>query len=46
MISISVTSYNGAATSPLSAHFDETGGAIGRGENNQMVLPDPERTIR
>ncbi|MCE9660225.1 MAG: type VI secretion system-associated FHA domain protein TagH [Burkholderiales bacterium] len=45
MISISVTSYNGAATSPLSGHFDETGGAIGRGENNQMVLPDPERTI-
>ncbi len=45
MISISVTSYNGASTAPLSGHFDETGGAIGRGENNQMVLPDPERTI-
>ena len=45
MISISVTSYNGAATAPLSGHFDETGGNIGRGENNQLVLPDPERTI-
>jgi len=45
VISISVTSYNGGATSPLSGHFDETGGNIGRGENNQLVLPDPERTI-
>ena len=45
MISISVTSFNGGATSPLSGHFDETGGNIGRGENNQLVLPDPERTI-
>ena len=45
MINISVTSYNGAATAPLSGHFDELGGNIGRAENNQMVLPDPERTI-
>lgn len=45
MISISVTSYNGAATAPLSGHFDELGGNIGRAENNQLVLPDPERTI-
>ncbi|MGZ5205483.1 MAG: FHA domain-containing protein, partial [Caldimonas sp.] len=45
MISISVTSYNGASTAPLSGHFDETGGNIGRAENNQLVLPDPERTI-
>ena len=45
MISISVTSFNGGATAPLSGHFDETGGNIGRGENNQLVLPDPERTI-
>ena len=29
----------------LSGHFDETGGNIGRGESNQLVLPDPERTI-
>ncbi|MEP7302976.1 MAG: type VI secretion system-associated FHA domain protein TagH [Caldimonas sp.] len=45
MISISVTSYNGASTPPLSGHFDELGGNIGRAENNQLVLPDPERTI-
>ena len=45
MISISVTSYNGASTAPLSGHFDELGGNIGRAENNQLVLPDPERTI-
>jgi len=45
VISISVTSFNGGATAPLSGHFDETGGNIGRGENNQLVLPDPERTI-
>ena len=45
MISISVTSYNGASTAPLTGHFDEMGGNIGRAENNQLVLPDPERTI-
>jgi FHA domain-containing protein len=45
VISISVTSYNGASTAPLTGHFDETGGNIGRAENNQMVLADPERTI-
>ncbi len=45
MISISVTSYNGASTAALSGHFDEMGGNIGRAENNQLVLPDPERTI-
>jgi FHA domain-containing protein len=45
VISISVTSYNGASTAPLSGHFDELGGNIGRAENNQLVLPDPERTI-
>ncbi|MEO5883106.1 MAG: FHA domain-containing protein, partial [Caldimonas sp.] len=45
MISISVSSYNGGATTPLSGHFDETGGNIGRGENNQLVLPDPDRTV-
>lgn len=45
MINISVTSYNGAAMAPLSGHFDEMGGNIGRAENNQLVLPDPERTI-
>ena len=45
MISINVMSYNGASTAPLSGHFDEMGGNIGRAENNQLVLPDPERTI-
>jgi FHA domain-containing protein len=45
VISISVTSYNGASTAPLTGHFDELGGNIGRAENNQLVLPDPERTI-
>ena len=45
MISITVTSYNGSATTPIAGHFDETGGNIGRAENNQLVLPDPERTI-
>ena len=46
MISISVASYNGqAVAAPLSAQFDETGGSIGRADNNQLVLPDPERSI-
>ena len=45
MISITVTSYNGTSTTPITGHFDETGGNIGRAENNQLVLPDPERTI-
>ncbi len=46
MISISVASYNGQATAqPLSAQFDETGGSIGRADSNQLVLPDPERSI-
>jgi hypothetical protein len=31
VISISVTSFNGGSTAPLSGHFDETGGNIGRG---------------
>ena len=29
----------------LAARFGEAGGAIGRGENNTLVLPDPERFI-
>ena len=46
MITISVASYNGqAVTPPLTAQFDETGGSIGRAESNQLVLPDPERSI-
>ena len=46
MISITVASYNGAQLAqPLVGHFDEMGGNIGRADNNQLVLPDPERTI-
>ena len=46
MISITVASYNGAQMAqPLVGHFDEMGGNIGRADNNQLVLPDPERTI-
>ena len=46
MITITVASYNGAQLAqPLAAHFDEMGGNIGRADNNQLVLPDPERTI-
>jgi FHA domain-containing protein len=45
MIVITVETYNGQAVSGLSASFDEIGGTIGRAENNQLVLPDPDRTI-
>jgi FHA domain-containing protein len=46
VITITVASYNGAQLAqPLAAHFDEMGGNIGRADNNQLVLPDPERTI-
>jgi type VI secretion system FHA domain protein len=45
MIVLTVLSYNGAPTDGLSASFDELGGTIGRADNNQLVLPDPERTI-
>jgi len=45
MIVLTVLSYNGAPADGLSAGFDELGGTIGRAENNQLVLPDPERTI-
>lgn len=46
MIKLTVQNYNGAPLpAPLSAQFDELGGTIGRADNNQLVLPDPERTI-
>ncbi len=46
MIVLSVTSYNGAAVSNIApVSFDELGGTIGRADTNQLVLPDPERTI-
>jgi FHA domain-containing protein len=46
VIIITVASYNGTPLpAKLAAQFDELGGNIGRAENNQLVLPDPERTI-
>ncbi|MBK7060521.1 MAG: type VI secretion system-associated FHA domain protein TagH [Rubrivivax sp.] len=45
MIVLAVMTYNGAATQPVEASFDELGGTIGRADGNLMVLPDPERTI-
>ena len=45
MIVLRVLSYNGAPVDGPQARFDELGGTIGRAENNQLVLPDPERTI-
>ena len=45
MILLRVLSYNGAPADGPSAQFDELGGTIGRADNNQLVLPDPERTI-
>ncbi|MDP2007578.1 MAG: FHA domain-containing protein, partial [Rubrivivax sp.] len=45
MILLRVLSYNGAPVDGLSAAFDELGGTIGRADSNQLVLPDPERTI-
>jgi FHA domain-containing protein len=46
VIIITVASYNGTPLPQrLVAQFDELGGNIGRAENNQLVLPDPERTI-
>ena len=35
----------GPPPQPLSANFDQTGGSIGRREDNDWVLPDPERFI-
>lgn len=45
MIVLSVTHYNGAPAERLEASFDELGGSIGRAPENQLVLPDPERTV-
>ncbi len=45
MIVLRVLSYNGTPADGPSAQFDEIGGTIGRADNNQLVLPDPERTI-
>ena len=45
MIVLRVLSYNGAPADGPQAQFDELGGTLGRADNNQLVLPDPERTI-
>lgn len=45
MIVITVLSFNGAPSDGRSASFDELGGSIGRADTNQLVLPDPERSI-
>ena len=45
MIVLTVVSFNGEPADELSARFDELGGSIGRAEGNQLVLPDPERSI-
>ena len=45
MIVLTVVSFNAAPVAGPTARFDELGGTIGRADNNQLVLPDPERTI-
>lgn len=45
MIVLSVTSFNGAPVGIGPVSFDELGGTIGRATTNQLVLPDPDRTI-
>ena len=45
MIVLTVLSYSGQPALGPSASFDELGGSIGRAAGNQLVLPDPERSI-
>jgi FHA domain-containing protein len=45
VITLTILTFNGGPTERLSATFDELGGTIGRADNNQLILPDPERTI-
>lgn len=45
MLSLTVTSYNGAPTDSISVEFNELGGTIGRAAGNHMTLPDRERTV-
>jgi FHA domain-containing protein len=45
MILLSVLSFNGEPATGPSASFDELGGTIGRADNNQLVLPDPDRAV-
>lgn len=45
MLVLTVNSFNGTPAHGPSAQFDELGGSIGRADTNQLVLPDPERSI-
>ena len=45
MIVITVQSFNGQPVAGLAATFNELGGNIGRADTNQLVLPDPERSV-
>jgi FHA domain-containing protein len=46
VIKLDVHDFNGRALpQPLSATLDELGGKVGRADGNQLVLPDPERTV-
>jgi FHA domain-containing protein len=45
MIVLTVESLNGMPAETRSASFDELGGTIGRADTNQLVLPDPERSV-
>ncbi len=45
MVVLNVISHNGVPVDALSTSFDELGGSIGRADHNQLVLPDPKRSI-
>ncbi|HEU0201523.1 MAG TPA: type VI secretion system-associated FHA domain protein TagH [Burkholderiaceae bacterium] len=46
MLTIQVTSIRGAPpAAAMVGVFDQSGGTIGRGDDNTLVLPDPERRI-
>ena len=45
MIVLTAQTLNGAPCEALSGSFDELGGTIGRGPTNQLVLPDPDRSV-
>ncbi len=46
LITLRVISHHGTPDDGrLTANFDELGGTIGRADTNQLVLPDPDRTI-
>jgi type VI secretion system FHA domain protein len=45
MIVLTVTSHNGLPSNIPPVSIDELGGTIGRADNNQLVLPDQDRTI-